>query len=230
MHPRRLAADPMSTLGKHLLVLPTAVATVMSSFTVATVRADTANCPDVEVVFARGTGELPGLGRVGQVFADYLAAQSGGRSIAAYGVNYPASYNFFTTADGANDAAAHLTEMVERCPSTELVLGGFSQGAAAVSMLAGVPPLGNTVGDLGSSPPLSPAIAERVVAIAVFGNPSARFGAPLSDNGQFAGRTVDICAVGDPICSVTGNDRVAHSVYAEPDYAGVAAAHVVGLL
>ena len=182
------------------------------------------------MVFARGTGELPGPGRVGQLFADHLAAQSGGRRIETYGVNYPASYNFFTTGIGASDAAAHITATAQRCSSTKVVLGGFSQGAAAVSMLAGVPPLGNTVGDLASSPPLPPDIADRVTAVAVFGNPSARFGAPLSENGQFAGRTIDMCAGGDPICSVTGHDRAAHSAYAESDYAGVAAGYVAGLL
>lgn len=29
-------------------------------------------CPDSEVVFARGTGEPPGVGRVGQAFIDSL--------------------------------------------------------------------------------------------------------------------------------------------------------------
>ncbi|WP_369827257.1 cutinase family protein, partial [Mycobacterium sp. E1386] len=49
----------------------------------------------------------------------------------------PASYNFLQTADGANDARDHIAEMADQCPATKLVLGGFSQGAAAVSMLAG---------------------------------------------------------------------------------------------
>ncbi len=33
-------------------------------------------CPDVDVVFARGTGEDPGVGRVGQAFIDALRANS----------------------------------------------------------------------------------------------------------------------------------------------------------
>ena len=32
-------------------------------------------CPDVEAVFARGTGEPPGVGGVGQSFVDSLRAQ-----------------------------------------------------------------------------------------------------------------------------------------------------------
>ncbi len=38
-------------------------------------------CPDVEVVFARGTSEAPGVGRVGHAFAISLAPQLGGRTL-----------------------------------------------------------------------------------------------------------------------------------------------------
>ncbi len=86
-------------------------------------------------------------------------------------MNYPASYNFLTTGDGANDARDHIAQMAGQCPATRLVLGGFSQGAAAVSMLAGVPPLGNTIGNFGSAPALDPGLAGKVAAVAVFGNP-----------------------------------------------------------
>ena len=51
-------------------------------------------CPDVELVFARGTGEPPGPGRVGQALADTLAPMLGGRSLAVYGVNYPPASTF----------------------------------------------------------------------------------------------------------------------------------------
>ena len=37
-------------------------------------------CPDVEVIFARGTGEPPGVGGVGQAFVDALRSQAGGKS------------------------------------------------------------------------------------------------------------------------------------------------------
>ena len=145
-------------------------------------RAD--DCPDVEVIFARGTGEPPGIGRVGQAFADALAPQLGGRTMDTYGVNYPASLNFLAAASGANDAAARIADMGGRCPQTTLVLGGFSQGAAAVSMLAGVPPVGQRIGSIGSAAPLPPAAAGQVAAVAVFGNPgpgsALRCRAPVS--------------------------------------------------
>lgn len=44
-------------------------------------------CPDIEVVFARGTNDAPGLGRPGQAFADALRAQIGGRTLTTYAVN-----------------------------------------------------------------------------------------------------------------------------------------------
>ena len=53
-----------------------------------------AACPDVEVVFARGTNEPPGVGGVGQAFVDSLRSQVGGRSVGVYAVNYPATDAF----------------------------------------------------------------------------------------------------------------------------------------
>ena len=107
-------------------------------------RARADGCPDVQLIFARGTAEPPGLGAVGDALFAALQPALGSRIVEAYPVNYPASYNFLTTGDAANDARDHIAQMADQCPATRLVLGGFSQGAAAVSMLAGVPPLGNT--------------------------------------------------------------------------------------
>jgi cutinase len=182
-------------------------------------------CPDVELVFARGTGEPPGLGRVGDALFGALQPALGGRSLGAYAVNYPASYNFLTTGQGADDARGHIGWMADNCPDTRIVLGGFSQGAAAVSMLAGVAPVGQRIGTIGSAPALDPGLAGRVAAVAVFGNPGARFGTPLSGAGQFAGRAIDLCSGGDPICS-DGRNRSAHSNYELPPYPGQAAGFI----
>jgi cutinase len=168
-------------------------------------------CPDVEVIFARGTGEPEGVGRVGQAFTDALAAQVGG-NVTSYPVSYPADYDFLTAADGATDASNRISQMALSCPSTKIVLGGYSQGAAVVDMLAGVPPLGNKIGSIGSAPPLSPTAAVTVAAVAVFGNPATKFGQPLSSVGLFAGRSIDLCKDGDPICS-DGRNPFAHHGY-----------------
>ena len=187
-------------------------------------------CPDVEVVFARGTGEPPGVGRVGQAFIDALATLLGDRTVDTYAVDYPASFDFLAAADGANDAAAQIVAVASRCQDTKLVLGGYSQGAALVDMLANVPPLGDTVGDIGSAPPLAEPFADKIAAAAVFGNPAARFGTPLSSSGLFAGKAIDVCNAYDPICSSTGLNPAAHDGYELPPYNQQAAEFVAGLL
>ncbi|MDG4664008.1 cutinase family protein [Mycobacterium sp. 236(2023)] len=191
------------------------------------VTASAQPCPDVEVVFARGTSEPAGVGRVGQALADQLRNQLGGRTVGTYGVNYPATYDFFTSADGANDAANRIATMASQCPSTRIVLGGYSQGAAVVDMLAGVPPLGNRVGNIGSAPPLAGGLNGNVAAVAVFGNPSAKFSLPLSSSGSFAGKALDLCADGDPICS-DGRNPFAHTSYERSPFIGQAAGFAAG--
>ena len=53
---------------------------LLSPFIV-TDKASAGPCPDVEVVFARGTNEPPGVGGVGDAFANSLRSQVGGRSV-----------------------------------------------------------------------------------------------------------------------------------------------------
>jgi cutinase len=185
------------------------------------------SCPDVEIVFARGTSEPVGVGRVGQALADALAPQLGGRSLGTYGVNYPAGYDFLTTADGAADATAHIVSMAQQCPGTSIVLGGYSQGAAVVDMLAGVPPLGDRVGSIGSAPPLPGSAAGNVAAVVVFGNPATKFGNPVSAAGSFSGKALDLCSDGDPICS-DGRNPFAHTHYESSAFISQAANFVAG--
>ena len=185
-------------------------------------------CSDIEVIFARGTNDAPGLGRPGQAFADALRDRVGGRSVSTYGVNYPASYDFLAAADGANDAAARIATLAANCPSTRVVLGGYSQGAAVVDMLAGIPPLGNKVGAVGSAPPLSGELVPQVAAVAVFGNPAAKFGNPVTSS-VFGGRAIDVCKDGDPICS-RGRNPFAHSDYVTSGLAVQAADFVAGIV
>ena len=184
-------------------------------------------CPDVEVVFARGTSEAPGVGRVGQALADSLRAQLGGRTVGTYGVNYPATYDFLNAAGGATDAENRIALVAQQCPGTRIVLGGYSQGAAVVDMLAGVPPLGNRIGNIGSAPPLAGSLNGNVAAVAVFGNPATKFGNPVSATGSFAGKAIDLCADGDPICS-DGRNPFAHTRYETPEFIGPAAGFVAG--
>lgn len=204
-------------------------ATALSAFGPA-VAAQAAPCPDVQVVFARGTSEPAGVGRVGQALSSRLAEQLGGRTMGVYGVNYPATYDFRAAADGAVDATNHILGLSQLCPDTRFVLGGYSQGAAVVDMLLGIPPLGDRVGDVGSAPPLPFSVADRIAAVAVFGNPAAKFGNPVSmAPAPFAGKGIDLCADGDPICS-RGRNPFAHTSYEKTDMVGQAAGFVAARL
>lgn len=186
------------------------------------------SCPDIEVVFARGTNDAPQMGRVGNAFVDALRPLVGSRTVTTYAANYAASYDFLDAAQGANDAAAHIAAMVAQCPSTRIVLGGYSQGAAVVDMLAGIPPLGNKIGEIGSAPPLDPSLVPSIAAVAVFGNPSAKFSIPITTS-VFGNRAVDICKDGDPICS-RGRNPFAHTDYVSDGLAQQAASQVAGFI
>lgn len=185
-------------------------------------------CPDIEVIFARGTNDAPGLGNPGQAFADALSAQVGGRSLTTYAVNYPASYDFLQAADGAADATNRISTMASSCPSTKLVVGGYSQGAAVVDMLAGIPPLGNKIGEVGSAPPLPTSLVPYVAAVAVFGNPATKFSNPITSS-VFGGKAIDLCKDGDPICS-RGRNPFAHSDYVTSGLTQQAANYVAGII
>ena len=185
-------------------------------------------CPDIEVVFARGTNDAPGLGRPGQAFADALQGQVGGRTLTTYGVNYPASYDFLAAADGAADATNRISAVAASCPSTRIVLGGYSQGAAVVDMLAGIPPLGNKIGEVGSAPPLASSLVPNVAAVVVFGNPATKFGNPVTAS-VFGGKAIDLCKDGDPICS-RGRNPFAHSDYVTAGLTDQAASFVAGIV
>ena len=180
---------------------------VLSPTAVGGLGTASADCPDIEVIFARGTDDTPGLGRVGGAFVDSLRGKVGGRSVGAYAVNYPASFDFLTAAGGANDASGHVQYMMGACPNTRLVLGGFSQGAAVMDVIAAVP-----FAAIGFDNPLPPNAPDFVAGIAVFGNPSAKVGLPLTTSPVWGGRSIDLCNGGDPVCGA-GDNIAAHSAY-----------------
>ncbi|WP_445170873.1 cutinase family protein [Mycolicibacterium sp. Dal123E01] len=181
-------------------------------------------CPDVEVVFARGTFEPPGVGGIGQAFADQLRAQPqlGGKSVDVYAVNYPASLNFSTAADGVIDASNRVRDMAARCPATKMVLGGYSQGAAVVGYVTADKIPDGYVAPDGITGPMAPEIAKHVAAVALFGKPSNGFlnsidrsAPPITVGALYAAKTIDQCVPDDPICSPTGGDQGAHQAYAD---------------
>ncbi len=225
-------------------VIGVAVATLWAGLLGAPVPAASAQpCSDVEVIFARGTGEPPGVGGVGQSFIDALRSDAGGKSISVYPVNYAASTDFNnptafaqTVVDGIRDAGAHVQATAAACPDTRIVLGGYSQGAAVAGFVtsAEVPP---GVPAAFVPQPLPLEVADHVAAVALFGKPSeawmSQYGAPpIAIGPAYAAKTIQLCAQGDTICDGTpgGGPSFAHALYPVNGMVGEAATFVAGRL
>jgi hypothetical protein len=186
-------------------------------------------CPDVEAIFARGTGEPPGVGGIGEPFVDQLRTAIGPKSLDVYPVNYEASSDFGdrvqfaqSVVDGIKDAGNHIEATAASCPKTRIVLGGYSQGAAvagfvtSASIPAGIP--AEYVAFLPK--PMPPEIANHVAAVTLFGKPSNQwlqnYGAPAITIGPlYVPKTDELCAPADTICNgdTSGAPSFAHAEY-----------------
>ncbi|WP_135456071.1 cutinase family protein [Mycobacterium sp. DL99] len=204
-----------------LFTVLAAAALVLGSLAgpIASANADD-GCADVEVVFARGTNEAPGVGATGQAFVDALSADLPGKTVDVYGVNYPASLNFGQAADGVADASNRIQSVAANCPATKIVLGGYSQGAAVAGYTtAGSVPAGFVL-PAGISGPMPASVASHVAAVALFGTPDEwvlgladRSAPPIAIGQPYVAKTIQMCAPGDPICFPGGLNRSAHSSY-----------------
>jgi cutinase len=184
------------------------------------------DCPDVEVIFARGTNEPPGLGRVGDAFVDSLRQQTN-LNILPYGVNYAASKLQLHGGDGANDTIDRVKKSVETCPNTKIVLGGYSQGASVMDIVAGVP-----IGGINWGNSLPPQYAGNIAAVATFGDVADRAGGTLPSKSTMLGsKAIDLCNPNDPICHAgPGNEWSGHTEGYVPVYTTQAAAFVASKL
>jgi cutinase len=210
------------------------VAAVMGPQAAGVASADpAAPCAAVEVVFARGTFEAPGVGATGQAFIDALNARIGGQPVDVYAVNYPATLDFPAAADGVLDASTKIDSIVATCPGTKIVLGGYSQGAAVAAYTTfDAVPAGLAL-PAGITGPMPPATAEHVSAVALFGTPDNGFlnlvdraAPPITVGHLYSAKTIALCATGDPVCFPGGFDRAAHSSYKSNGMADQAAAFV----
>jgi cutinase len=108
------------------------------------------------------------------------------------------------------------------CPSTKMVLGGYSQGAAVAGFVTS-PAVPDSVPkdvDPATIPkPLDPALADHVAAVVLFGTPNVRamdfLGQPQLVIGPlYQAKTIEVCAVEDPVCS-EGVNFSAHNSYVD---------------
>lgn len=200
-------------------------------------------CPDIGVVFARGTAEPPGVGGVGQRFVDSLRAQAFPRTVGVHGVIYPASSNFtggtvfkLNVVEGVRDEASHVAGVVTACPNTQMVLGGYSQGAVVTSLAtSGVVPEGVPPGV--TPPPIADDAVDNVAAVVLFGKPAGwsavKYGAQsVSVDPAYGGRVLELCAPGDTVCTgaPASGSSAPHQQYGVNGMAEQAAAFTVSRL
>lgn len=166
-----------------LLVLP-GISTSMPT-------AAAASCPASELVFARGRTEAPGPGKIGSALISALRSRVS--NIGLYAVKYAAD----TDPDrGAQDMSGHIQYMINSCPDTRLVLGGYSLGAAATDLV-----LASPVPVFGFTNLLPPGADQHIAAVALFGNGSAWAGPITGLSPLYGERTIELCHGADPICN-----------------------------
>lgn len=168
-----------------LLIAPQTVASLTPS-------ANAQSCPPVEVIFARGRLESAGVGRLGNAFVSALRSKSD-KNIGVYAVQYPADNELDV---GANDMSGHIQYMMNTCPDTRLVLGGYSLGAAVTDVVLALP-----FNFFGFDSPLPPGADRHIAAVALFGNGITWAGPIGNFNPVYRDRTIDLCHGADPVCN-----------------------------
>lgn len=183
-----IASVVASVVAAGLLIGPAAVPDALTGIP----TGSAAGCPDVEVVFARGRLEPPGVGILGNAFISALRSKVN-KNIGVYAVKYDAD----TAVDqGANDMSGHVQYMVGNCPNTRLVLGGYSLGAAATDVVLAVP-----TAMWGFTNPLPAGADTHIAAVALFGNGAAWIGPITNFNPLYSDRTIELCHGADPVCN-----------------------------
>jgi cutinase len=171
---------------------------------VAAPTASAAKCSAVDVAFARGTLDV---GIVGTPFENALKRDLPGTTVSTYSVQYAAGVLQLSAGQGATDMTNHVISVAARCPSTKFVLGGYSQGATATDIAIGIRTF------LGSGKTIPVALAPRIKAVVVFGNPLALFGTTIARASKLYGAKSDsFCNAGDPVCR-NGFNILAHLAY-----------------
>jgi cutinase len=107
------------------------------------------------------------------------------------------------------------------------VLGGYSQGASVLEIVAGVP-----IGGINWGNSLPPQYAGNIAAVATFGDVADRAGGTLPSKSTMLGsKAIDLCNPNDPICHAgPGNEWSGHTEGYVPVYTTQAAAFVASKL
>ncbi|TVY65673.1 Cutinase, partial [Lachnellula suecica] len=158
-----------------------------------------AACPKMTVLFARGTSEPGNVGILtGPPFftamADYI---NGTNQLAIQGVDYPADLVGFLAGGspiGGAVMAALINHTLTSCPTTPLVLSGYSQGAQVVHLATAALPSNTT---------------SKIASVVLFGDP--KNGTALQ--GVDSSKVLTVCHPSDDICKGGDDISVAHLNY-----------------
>ncbi|KAK4505624.1 hypothetical protein PRZ48_003587 [Zasmidium cellare] len=143
-------------------------------------------CRAITIIFARGTLEAGNVGTLaGPPFFQAVADIVGEQNVAVQGVDYPADIPGFLAGgdQGGSQRMAQLVQLAERqCPSTSIVLSGYSQGGQLVHNAA---KLLSTSGG-----------TQSISSVVIFGDPDN--GEPVAGVSQ--DRVLVLCDPTDNIC------------------------------
>ncbi|KAJ0119566.1 cutinase [Diaporthe amygdali] len=172
--------------------------------TVSAVAANgTVTCPDMAVLFARGTAELGNVGLyTGPSFFTALRNYINGTStMAVQGVPYPASIPGFLAGGspfGSGVMAALANKTASACPNTKIIMSGYSQGAQVVhNAMQKVAAMSNST----AANNTNVNVASKVSSVVLFGDP--RNGTAVAGVDQ--ARVLSLCNAQDDICAKGGD-------------------------
>ncbi|KAM0441085.1 hypothetical protein ACHAPT_000390 [Fusarium lateritium] len=186
-----------------------------------------AKCPSgsgAHIVVARGSEEPHGPGILGPI-AQQIQQLVPGSDIEP--LDYPALYQPYNPSQiaGVQAMTTVVREYADKCPDTEMIILGYSQGAhVAMDTFCGASSPG-----FPESAPQPSYISDKVAAIIVMGDPSLTEGQPFtvgSSHGsgifprvhpegcdQIARKVISICDAGDPFCEAGSKDVAVHLSY-----------------
>ncbi len=183
----------------------------------------TDGCADVAIVGVRGSGQEGFGDQVGSVVeAASEELWESGRSVTEIALEYPAvsiadSFGLAlfngdyqrSVDDGAAALIAQLDDVRTACPSSAVVLVGYSQGSHIIKLaMLDRPPVDRLVSVVLLADPLRETIQQGVVRI-LSREGAGSFGS-LGLSERIRPMTIDVCALTDPFCTGEGFDFAAH--------------------
>lgn len=177
-----------TSIGSSPITLPTSFSVAADAGGSSTENGLDGACQKVTLIFARGTSET---GNMGTIVGPGLSTDSKSalsNNIAVQGVDYPADsagISEESSGTGGTGTKAMVNDVqtaLNKCPSTQIVLSGYSQGAMLVH---------NTMSSLSS------AQAASVKLAVTFGDPFVGQAIKNLPSGAFK----SYCASGDSVCS-----------------------------